>query len=235
MKVTLSGRGTHTHPQFGDVKYSVRDLGDEPGEQVRRTLELMRERVAEDADSPEMRDWVYSQFDVPMYGGQKRAAENVWAHTKNAIKFQRDEKTGGGVGGFGEDEVVETIIRPVDMKRFVESGVAVGDCDDFSMYEACVLKVLGIPCEFVTVAADGRVPDQFSHVYVVAYPDGQRIALDASHGEYAGWEVGNEFGKYQAWPVMDHLGLWVGKAVMQGALILGMWFGLKKLWRRSEA
>ena len=118
----------------------------------------------------------------------------VWAHTKQNIKFQRDEVTGEGIAGLPSDEVIETIIRPMDMATEIDAGGgAVGDCDDFSMYVAACLKSLGIPCSFATIAADARDPEQFSHVYVVAYPMTvrgmrMRLPLDASHGEYPGWE-----------------------------------------------
>jgi hypothetical protein len=155
----------------------------------------------------------------------------VWAHTKSGIKFQRDEVTGDGVGGYPSDEVVETIIRPVEMAKFMDAGNAVGDCDDFSMYVACCLKSLGIPCAFATTAADTRDPGQFSHVYVVAYPmtgSGMRMRMpiDASHGEYPGWET-KGLGRYQEWPVLDRMSWFIGNAVMQAAVVVGLILGVR--------
>jgi hypothetical protein len=55
---------------------------------------------------------------------------------------------------------------------------------------AAFLTVFGIPYEFVTVAANPNEPEIFSHVYLYAVlPDGSRLPLDASHGDYPGWQV----------------------------------------------
>ncbi len=75
------------------------------------------------------------------------------------------------------------------------------DCDGFTSYLAALLIALGVPCSFATVAAHKEDPSIYSHVYVVAYPNGQRVPLDSSHGEYPGWEAPNEFNKFREWPV----------------------------------
>lgn len=229
------------------VNYRIHPMSTDPDRQVRQTLNLMRERVAEDSVNPQFVSRVRRMFDVQMYPGVQGAvipgvipgtdneldlAAQAWAHTKQNIKFQRDEVTGEGVAGLSQDQVVETIIRPVDMAAQIDSGGAVGDCDDFSMYLACCLQSLGIPCAFVTAAADARDPGQFSHVYVVAYPrdpvsgQGVRVPLDASHGEYPGWEVAG-YGRREEWPVLDKIGLFVRKAVIQAALITGLLIAFK--------
>lgn len=234
--------GETWHPTMGKVKYNVRGMSSDPDSQVGQTLSLMRERVAEDSDNPMFVSRVRRMFDVRMYPGMRGTGigkgvipgtademslcEQAWAHTKQNIKFQRDEVTGEGIAGFPSDEVIETIIRPVDMAQSIDQGGAVGDCDDFSMYLACCLKSLGIPCAFATTAADSRDPQQFSHVYVVAYPmtpSGMRMRmpLDASHGEYPGWET-EGLGRFQEWPVLDRLNLFVGTAVMQGLVVVGL-------------
>lgn len=206
-----------------------------PDSQVGQTLGLMGRRVAEDSSDPRFLSRVRREFDVRMYPGvsgttptpdEISLCEQVWAHTKAGIKFQRDEVTGDGVGGYPSDEVVETIIRPVEMAKFMDAGNAVGDCDDFSMYAACCLKSLGIPCAFATTAADARDPGQFSHVYVVAYPMTRsgmrmRMPIDASHGEYPGWET-EGLGRYREWPVLDKVSWFVGNAIMQGLVVVGL-------------
>jgi hypothetical protein len=93
----------------------------------------MGQRVAEDSEDPRFVSRVRRAFDVQMYPGIRGTGagkgvipgtedeislcEKVWAHTKAGIKFQRDEVTGDGVGGYPSDEVVETIIRPVEMAK----------------------------------------------------------------------------------------------------------------------
>lgn len=229
------------------VLKGVQGMSTDPDNQVRQTLGVMGARVAEDSSDPTFVSRVRRAFDVRMYPGVRGTGVGagvipgtedeidlcgkVWAHTKAGIKFQRDEVTGDGWGGYPADEVVETIIRPVEMAKFMDQGDAVGDCDDFSMYLACCLKALGIPCAFATTAADARDPRQFSHVYVVAYPRSgngmrMRFPLDASHGEYPGWETPG-LGRYQEWPVLDRASWFIGNAVLQVVVIAGLVLGIR--------
>lgn len=245
--MNLGRTGETWHPVLGRVNYTVRQMSDNPESQVKQTLGVMRERVAEDSSNPLFVSRVKRMFDVRMYPGVRGMgagagvvpgttdeidlARRVWAHTKQNIKFQRDEVTGEGVGGFPSSEVVETIIRPMDMAGNIDAGGAVGDCDDFSMYLACCLKSLGIPCSFVTIAADSRDPKQFSHVYVVAYPksgNGMRVRmpLDASHGKYPGWEK-EEYGRYEEWPVLDRVSWLVWNVATLGLVVVGAVFLFK--------
>jgi hypothetical protein len=69
------------------------------------------------------------------------------------------------------------------------------------MYGAAHLMARGVPCSFVTVAADDSDPSMYSHVYLAAYPNGQRVPIDLSHGHYPGWETVNRFGKRKEWPI----------------------------------
>src|ERR1035437_2766072 len=65
-----------------------------------------------------------------------------------------------------------------------------GDCAIFSECVAAFLTVFGVPYEFVTVAVNPNEPTIFSHVYLYGVmPDGSRLPLDASHGQYPGWQV----------------------------------------------
>ena len=231
--------GATWHSTLGAVKYQARNMSNDPDSQVRQTLGLMGQRVAEDSEDPVFVSRVRRAFDVKMRPGMRGTGavvpgtedeidlcEQVWSHAKSGIRFQRDEVTGDGVGGHSSNDVVETIIRPVEMATFMDQGNAVGDCDDFSMYVACCLKALGIPCAFATTAADSRDPRQFSHVYVVAYPKSgggmrMRMPLDASHGEYPGWETAG-LGRYQEWPVLDKASWFIGNAVMQAVVVVGL-------------
>lgn len=232
MRLGFTEQGQGVHAVLGPVNYSVRELGWDANEQVRQTLSLMRERAGEDAANPWFKERAVL---LAGSGGPRERALRLYGHVKQAnIQFTRDEITGSGVRGLGigEQDVVEAIVRPIDMAQYVDRGMAIGDCDDFSMYLAALLKANGVPCSFATVAADEKAPDQFSHVYVVAYPDGERLPLDASHGPYAGWEVPNRFGKYREWPVWDKLTWWLGNALLQTGVVFGIIFGWK--WLRKE-
>jgi hypothetical protein len=102
------------------------------------------------------------------------------------------------------NNAVEVLIRPVDVSLAIASGQRVkGDCDDFSQYAACLLWALQVPCVFVTVAADTKYPNVYSHVYVASYQDGERKVLDCSHGLFSGWEVPNRFGKLKEWDIVQ--------------------------------
>jgi transglutaminase-like putative cysteine protease len=72
-----------------------------------------------------------------------------------------------------------------------------GDCDDFSMLTGAMLKAIGIPTKFVTVAANDNEPGVFSHVYLSGYLP-QRTAMDASHGPFFGWEY-SKVSRLQEW------------------------------------
>lgn len=202
----LSGgdSGTAIHPLLGPVRYSVREIGWSPNYQVISTIGVMGERVGEDAGDRWFRERAGRIIPDGLSEVEKVAA--VHGHARGGIRFQRDEKTGEGMAGTEENPLIEVIVRPRDMARYVDAGMAIGDCDDFSMYCAAMLEAVGVPCKFVTVAADGRDPEQFSHVYVAAYPRGGdgsrvRVPVDASHGEYPGWEVENRFGKREEWAI----------------------------------
>lgn len=194
---------TGTHAAFGDVRYSIRDIGPFPDHQVAQTIGVMRSRVREDARQP----WFQSRAQRILGAGDELAQVHAaHQHARGGIRFVQDEHNAAGISGLDTNQVVEVIVRPADMARYCDAGVAQGDCDDFSMYVAALLESQGIPCAFATVGADARGPDQYSHVYCVAYPRNAwgeriRVPVDASHGEYCGWEVPNRFGKYREWPV----------------------------------
>lgn len=219
--------GQDQHPVFGPVNYQIHELGNSPDGQVASTIGIMRERVLEDSQDPGFAARAALLFPGDMTEEEKVQA--VYGHVANAIRFQRDEATGLGMGSTPPD-LIEVIIRPVDMAQYIDQGRAIGDCDDFSMYCACLLNVLGVPCSFVTVAADGRAPDQYSHVYVAAYPRDEygqrrRIAMDTSHGDYPGWEVPNQYGKLSEWSVESFLPCWIGKIALWAGLGTAIYLG----------
>jgi hypothetical protein len=220
------------HPLLGAGRVvGVRELGPHPDSQVEQTVDLMRERVREDAGDPEFAEWARGV--VGNLSGVA-AAEAAWQHVKGVIRFHRDEELGNGLSGFVNEKVtgdtVEFIIRPREMAKLVANGRACGDCDDFSIYLAGILQAVGVDWAFVTVAADERAPDQYSHVYVRAYPEGQTLALDASHGAYPGWEVPNAFGKLRVWPGGE-----CGGGGVFGKLLLAAGVGFGAWWLCKEA
>lgn len=67
---------------------------------------------------------------------------------------------------------IEALHDPVAMAyEVVKGGKPFGDCDDFSLYIASLLKAVGIPCSFKAVGFNGG---RLSHVYVVG-PKGMKL------------------------------------------------------------
>lgn len=128
--------------------------------------------------------------------GRRDAAWAVWWSIKHALTFAEDDQLLRGLTPNPPE--LELLVSPSVMVRARNPR---GDCDDFTMLLCCFLEVLGCPWEIVTLAVDPREPERWSHVYAVAVlEDGSRMALDASHGSYPGWEIPSEhIMRYQAW------------------------------------
>lgn len=236
----LSGRVRHPDFPGEPLNYEALAVSDSPDEQVEATIRLMHHYVAEDYRTPEIQRDAAEARELAWlnHGGDEVAG--VWHYVKGRLRFVTDDALVGplnAVGGAGAP-VIEILIRPVDMSRGggryesrayegrAYEGRAYerrGDCDDWSMYTAALLRALGHDYRFVTAAAEPDDPGRFSHVYVAAYENGHnghaagtRVALDTSHGKYPGWEVGVDAGqvtRVQEWmrPGAD-LGwlLWAG-------------------------
>lgn len=214
--------GVLRHPTLGQVKYAVTEVPTGGDGQTAAVIGMMSQYASEDSKHPiiisEAQEAVASRPDIPPY-------EAVFWWVKGRVRFVRDEET---VMPWQKDTVspvVEALIRPVDMVVMCNGGSScqrIGDCDDFSMYTASLLLALGIPASFVTVAAS-QDSDDYSHVYVAAYPGGVRIPLDTSHGGYPGWET-RQARRITEWPVGGGAGKLLGLALLAG---LGVY-----AWRR---
>ncbi len=188
--------GFMDHPSYGSIQYEATSISDDPDTQVAQTCALMAKYVREDADSPEI---LTDCIEASGSTDPATIAADCWAFVRGRIQFVNDEVTAQPFTGMFRDGIVETLVRPRDMSAM--QGKRTGDCDDFSMYLAALLTANNIPCKFVTLAADPADPSRYSHVYVAAYIDGQRLPLDASHGPHAGWEAPNKFWKRAEWPI----------------------------------
>lgn len=111
-------------------------------------------------------------------------AESCWWAAKAALKFEHHEDR--IYIWFKEQNQLQLLISPSILVRFASKG----DCAIYTGLICAFLQALNQPYEIVTAAVDPRQPGVFGHVYPRAVmPDGTRIALDASHGSYPGWEV----------------------------------------------
>ena len=131
-------------------------------------------------------------------GGEGRAqlAGAAWWWCKTFIRFVHHELIlrqrlgeAGHLQGLIAPEVLVRMDRPE------------GDCAIFTECVCSFLRVLGVPYEIVTVAVNPNEPEIFSHVFAYAVlEDGTRLPLDASHGDYPGWQVpGSHVSRRQVW------------------------------------
>lgn len=200
------------HPGIGEtVNYLAEVVSDDPATQTGQVIGIMRRWVRADYHTPEIQARAQEHITSDVVA-------DIYDYTHGALQFVRDEETAAPIQPGYDLPIVETLVRPRDMAIM---GRPQGDCDDFTMYAAALLMSQGVPVSFVTVKADPREPDNFSHVYLAAYPQfgpwaGQRVALDLSHGLYPGWETPSYFGERAEWPVEDRTGLLVAIAAAAG-------------------
>ena len=193
------------HPGLGQtVGYQLALVPDDADGQVAQVIEMMASYVRRDVNSPEIQDDA-AQVRLSAAAQGLDLVTAVFRYVKRKLSFIPDEGLAGPFTSLTTPEtpVVEVLIPPAVMSRMCPPGSVcrrLGDCDDWSMYTAALLLALGIPAKFVTVAVDGRDPNRFSHVYVAAYVNGDRIPIDTSHGPGPGVEVQNVY-RRQEWPV----------------------------------
>jgi hypothetical protein len=224
---------TAYHPDFGvKVAYTFDRMPDDPDQQVVQAVAKAICFIRQDAQSePIQRDAARAmQCGDPITG--------VWKIIKPSMKFKQDADIAKDldVDDPRKDDIVEVFIRPADQSMLIAlRGVGVEDCDGFTMYGACLLTALGIPCSLVTVAADRDRPREYSHIYVAAYPNGPgtapRIALDFSHGEYVGWECPST--RKREWPVYETPLEKATLALTPIAIASALYLGFRWLNRRA--
>lgn len=205
------------------LRYTVERIPEESDAQVAATIHRMCQYVNADCQSyPVQYD---ARVALAMYPSDPLVAVHTFVRSR--MKFKRDEDITQGFTWMlpkdgQENYFVECLKRPVDVSlEYAATGVPVeGDCDDFVMFSAALLRALGIDCCFATVAANSKTPSLFSHVYTVAYWGGKRVSLDCSHGPYAGWEVGNDYGKFCEWGIYDRTA-WGSLGI--GIALVGWW------------
>jgi hypothetical protein len=194
----LSISGRTYHPELGTlVDWQAYKLSDDPDTQVAQTIHRMRRNVIEDSTSAPI---LNTAAQIQASGPTGDPVTDTFLHIKNRVGFRQDEQLGAPMRGELDGDVVEVLIRPRDLAQM---DTPLEDCDGFASYGPAVLRALGVPCSFVTVAADNREPGRFSHVYAACYPDGQRVALDSSHGPYPGWDSidTGQVTRVKEWPI----------------------------------
>jgi hypothetical protein len=184
---------TAAPPAMQPVAYSFEAMPEDPDAQVHGSVRRMVALALRDASSPEIQRKSAEICGNPI--------EGLWRQTR-PMKFTQDYDTAQWlqVDDPRKSSIVETFIPPSQQAKLLDHGIGYEDCDGFSMYGAAVLTALVIPCSFCTVSAERDRPEEFTHVYLVAYLNGRRIPLDLSHGPHPGWECPN-LGRVREWPV----------------------------------
>ena len=178
-------------------------MSSDPDDQVRQACGMMAGYVLEDAQLPQFQQWAKKAKLACTNASD--VAELLWAATKDKLTFVIDQdnarefaKTTGNeqaLRAVQADDVVEVFTRPIDVELlYASSPVKVsGDCDDHSMYAACLAQALkgqGVPIEDIRFVCISDTADQvLCHVFLKLKAFGKDIAVDASHGPYPGWEA----------------------------------------------
>jgi hypothetical protein len=93
--------------------------------------------------------------------------------------------------------VDQTLIPPVTLLSMPDPE---GDCPQFSMLAAAMLRVCCVPSQFKTIAADPAYPETYSHIYnLVQIGPRQFMPFDSSNGPHPGAEYARP-GKTKVWP-----------------------------------
>jgi hypothetical protein len=218
------------HPDFGQVvNYQFIRLPDNSDAQVAATIRDVMCLVRKDAQSPFIREEAMRAMEI----GNGNPNLGIWQMLKPSMRFKRDEAIADDLEADDDRQAdtIEVLIRPLDQWMLIKMrGIGVGDCDCYAMYGACLLTALGIPSSLVTVAAQGDRPNEFSHVYLASYWNGQRFPMDLSHGEYPGWECPN-LGRIKEWPVFQTRMDQLLELAVPAVLLVGGYFALKAFGR----
>jgi len=126
---------------------------------------------------------ILNQYRVPAYAWE-RQARAIWDWVRRNITFTPDP-----VGKEGVQDAEWTL----KYRR--------GDCDCISVLMCSLLETIGTRCRLMTVAADPRDPEQFSHVYPQALVNGRWISVDVARRSPAFGLSPSRYFRKRAWSV----------------------------------
>jgi len=182
------------HPDFaGLVRYTSAARPDDDELATAQTIAEMSRLIREDSRSRPVRELAL-RITAGAVDDQDLIAR-LFYWVKGHIRFRDDSET-AALGNLPEPAWAEVLIRPLDLLAMPQPT---GDCDDFAMLTAALLRALGVDASLVTIATVD--PQLYSHVYVIAtLRDGGRINLDTSHGPEPGW-CARPVGKFREWSI----------------------------------
>ena len=167
-----------------------------PDRATAQTIGRMAQLTSESISTPRLdnfaRKAALSWRGGPLYGGrpinwddEKQLTCSVWCGVNSHLKFQEHSEQIRAL--LNERDQLQLLISP---DLLLSKRRPSGDCAVYTPLVCAALGTLGIHYEFVTLACDPRDPNLYTHVYARAVlRDGSRIPVDASHGQYCGWEV----------------------------------------------
>jgi len=149
-----------------------------------QTVALMGAHVGDSWQDPEVR---WCALDA-VAGSRPQCAADiaacVWAWCKRNMEFLTDQRHLAQLGLPVEREL---LISPKVMARMSQRK---GDCDCFVMMACSMCAALGVTPLIKTFKCDADDRNLWSHVCAaVLLENGDARSLDASHGDYFGWEV----------------------------------------------
>lgn len=177
-----------------------------------QTIKKMCEYIRTSIDDPAVRS--AAEYAAGHFAGGSTSpmalAWAVWWYVKHCVKFRQDEAT---MFRIGRENEYDLLIAPSVLVRMNEPAE---DCDGFAMLTAALCRILSVPVFIATIAADGRSPARFSHVFACAIVDGNVLPMDTSHGSGPGWMVPrDQIYRWQAWD-MDARPIDVSPSTFQG-------------------
>jgi transglutaminase-like putative cysteine protease len=171
------------HPDFsGPVTYSAIERPADDEQATADTTALMAAAIHADAMSSPVR-----AATAQAIGRARRASEQlprIFNWIRQHVEFVQDKDIAARIPNLGTlPEETEVLIRPADLLTMPRPR---GDCDDFSMLTAAMLRAAGIPSHLQTIEADAEMPGQYSHIWCVAHTPQGEVAMDTSHAPRPG-------------------------------------------------
>jgi hypothetical protein len=161
-----------------------------------QTIGLMCRYIRESSDDDQVQaaaNWARESFG----GNSPDPAMKAWAvfwFLKHYMRFVVDEAP---MFRLNEPNQQDLLYSPAVLIRTQDPS---GDCDDFTMMGAALLKCLGVPFVIVTIAAGPDDPQRWSHVFLMAMLPSGPLPIDASHGSGPGWMVpASHTYRWQCW------------------------------------
>lgn len=157
-----------------------------------QTVQIMDEIAAAEAEDPAVIAAAHEALDIAGLDGRspdfdKACAVYWWL--KGTIRY---------VPVPGTNPLVDqTLITPTAVLGMPEP---IGDCPQFSMLACAMLRALCINSCYVTIKAEERAPELWSHIYnTVEVAPGTWMPFDSSNGPEPGAEYARPF-KRRVWP-----------------------------------